>query len=257
MILQILELKQYFNLADYPVSIVADGTKGTITLANHNFKTGDYLNITGTSTSMDGIQLITNRPNANSLEFATTYTGTKTAVIKQNETILTNIISQVENYIKNFCDLEYGNTSEATEIYDLKTNGIVLPKRGRIVESDVKSIKLSRENNFTDATKFITLTSEDYFVYDDYIELKFEKCLDYINCRKSVKLTYTTQACPDGLKYIAMQIAEYHYRNFSDKSIVETNRSINGDQRTFAKTLPQQVIDDLMKYQRVSIGDPY
>lgn len=256
MILTTLELKQLFNLQDYPCSIVADGTKGTITLSNHNFKTGDYLNITGTSTSMDGLQLCTRLTN-NTLEFATTYSGTKSAVIKQHETILERIISQTENYIKNFCDMEFGNTSSASETYDLNINAIIFPKRGYIQESDITSIKLSRVNNFTDSTKYITLSSSDFFVYEDRIELLFEKCYEYLNCKKAVKLTYTTQSCPAGLTYIAQQIAEYHFRNFNDKSIVEQSRTVNGDQRVFAKELPQQILEDLSKYKRINIGEPF
>lgn len=256
MILTTLELKQLFNLQDYPCSIVADGSKAIITLSNHNFKTGDYLNITGTSTVMDGLQLVS-RLNNNTLEFTTTYSGTKSAVIKQHDSLLEKIISQTETYIKNFCDLEFGNTAEAIESYDLNVNGIIFPKRGYIQEDDIVSIKLSRVNNFTDSTKYITLTSSDFFVYEDRIELLFEKCSLYLNCKKAVKLTYTTQDCPEGLKYIAQQIAEYHFRNFNDKSIVEQSRTVNGDQRVFAKELPKQILEDLTKYKRMNIGEPF
>ena len=256
MILQIEKLKQLFSIQDYICTIVANGTTATITLTNHNFKTGDYLNITGTSTVMDGMQLV-NRLNNNSLEFLTTYNGTKTAVIKNYDDQLTNIIAVTESFIKQYCDLEYGNTAEASEIYDSKINGIVLLKRGNVIESDIKSIKLSRENNFTDSSKYITLTSDDYFVYDNHIELKFEKCYEYLNCRKAVKITYTTQAVPDGLKRVAYQIAEFNFRVDNDKSIHYESQTLNGDQKVYAQSLPQKVLENLDAYKRIGIGDPY
>lgn len=257
MILSLQKLKQYFSLPDFPCSITSNGTKATINIPNHNFRVGDYINITGTNTSLDGQQLVIARPNNNSVEILSTYNGSANAVIKQYDEIVQDIIDQTENYIKNFCDMEYGNTVEKTETYDLGLNGIILPKRGYIQEDDVKEIKLSRSNNFSDPSQHIVLDSTDFFVYEDHIELMFSKAQNYLNCRKAVRMTYTTQDCPKGLSYIALQIAEYHFRNFNDKSIVEVSRTINGDQRTFAKTLPQQIIDDLTKYRRVSLGEPY
>lgn len=254
-ILDTTELKQKFNLQDYPVSIVGNGSLATMTIANHNYKTGDYVNITST-TNFNGLKLVT-RLSATQLTFSSASATSESGIIKPWDSMIAKLISQVENHIKNFCDLEYGNVASASETLDLPVSGVIQPKRGRLEESDVTSIKLSRENNYTDASKYITLTASDFFVYEDRIELKFDKCYNYLNCKKGVRITYTTQACPEGLKSIAEQMFEFYFRIFNDKSIAENSRSNNGDQVVFSKKLPQYIEDELIKYQRVNIGDPY
>ena len=256
MILQLNDLKQFFSIQDYPCTIVATGGLATITIGSHNYKTGDTINITGTNTVMDGKQLIA-RPNANILTFATSYVGTANAIVKNYDEMLNQIINQVQGYIANYCNIEFGNTQEMTESHDLKVDGIIYPKRGYFDESNIVSIKLSRQNNFTDPTKFIELTQEDFYVYDDRIELRFDKATPYLNSKKGVKLTYTTKDTPIALTHIASQIAEYYFRIYNDKSIAESSRSINGDQRAFAKTLPDQINIELDKFVRLVIGDPF
>lgn len=254
-ILDITTLKQYFNLADYPVSITGLNGLATITLTNHNFKTGDYLNVTGT-TDFDGLQLVT-RTGPNALTFVHAYTGTKSGVIKQNDFLLNSIINTVEHSINTYCNMIFGQVSSAVEYQDLTIDGIIYPKRGQLGETDVTSILLSRENNFTDSTKYITLTASDYFLYEDRIELLYETCAPYLNCKRAVKLTYTTQAVPEGIKSAALKLAEFHFRISNDKSIHESGRSINGEQRNFLGDVPHYIIDELDKYKRYTIGKPF
>lgn len=255
MILDVTTLKKAFNLADYPVSITAAAGVATITLTNHNFKTGDYLTITGT-TKFNGDQLVT-RQNPNTLTFATTETGTESGVIKQHDGILTNIIKRVEGEIASYCNVEFGNEASATEIYDLNVDGVIYPKRGWLVDGCVTQLLLSKTNNFTDASQYISLSSTDYFLYEDRIELKYEKCAEYLNCKRAVKITYTTQTVPDKIKAVAMVMAEFYFRNFNMKTVNLNGESLNGEQRSFKDTLPEQVIVDLENFKRMTLGKPY
>src|SRR5690606_22326246 len=109
MILDLITLKQAFNIADYPVSITATAGVATITLTNHNFKTGDYVTITGT-TKFNGKQLVT-RQNPNTLTFASGETGTEQGVIKQWDEVLNSIINRVEGEIAAHCNTVFGQST--------------------------------------------------------------------------------------------------------------------------------------------------
>lgn len=255
MILELTTLKKAFNLADYPVSITAAAGVATITLTNHNFRTGDYVTITGT-TKFNGDQLVT-RQNPNTLTFATAETGTESGIIKPHDEVLTNIIKRVEGEIASYCNIVFGEETSATEIYDLNVDGIIYPKRGYLVDGSVTQLLLSKSNNFTDASKYITLTSSDYFLYEDRIELKFEKCAEYLNCKRAVKITYTTQVVPDKIKAIALSMAEFYFRIYNSKAINLVGESINGEQRSFRDSLPEQIVTDLENFKRMIIGKPY
>lgn len=255
MILDLLTLKQTFNIADYPVSITASAGVATITLTNHNFKTGDYLNITGT-TKFNGKQLVT-RQNPNTLTFATAETGTEQGVIKQWDDILQGIINRVEGEIASYCNMIYGKPNSASEVYDLNVDGVIYPKRGPIEDASVTEIKLSNQNDFSTAGKFITLTASDYFLYEDRIELKIETAIPYLNCQRAVKITYTTMDAPDKIKAVAMVMAEYFFRVHNSKSLHIVGESLNGEQRTWKDTLPESVIQDLENYKRMIIGKPF
>lgn len=246
MIVTVNEVKKRFNLEDRFATIISDGTWATVSQENHNFKDGDFVEIFGT-TNFNGIHNI-KRVSPMVYKFRSTevVSTPEDAVINQSQSEIELIIAQVEDFVKNYCGITYGDTASKVEVYDFPKDGMLMINRGNINKSTVTKVELTKD-------QYVTVEeTTDYIAYPQHIQLNTRS--EYSGWKQAVRVTYSTEACPQGLKALVMKMIVYEMHQLNDKSENKENYNRDGDSVTYSKKYPPEILDQLEGYKRLHIG---
>lgn len=245
--------KRYLGLTDKSISIVGNGTIATVTMENHNYKTGDQVEITGT-TDYDGVKVIT-RINAESFKFNTDKSTTKTGFVVPYDFVLGLMIAGVDEYIKNYTNVTWVDlATESNKIMDCPEDGVIyVPK---MPLASVSAVRISYDRDFVTADKYTDLTEDEYIVYPELgrVELLGSAAAEVYGQRNSVRISYATGTIPNGITMAAYELLAYYFRTWNDKAQNVTSRSAQGDQIFFSKNIPDSIKELLNPYVRELIG---
>lgn len=252
--ISLIQAKQYLGLSDKAVSIVGNGTTAIATSEDSSLKTGNLVQIAGT-TNFNGIYSIV-RLNATQFSFAHAHVGTEQGLIAPHDSVVNAVLAGTINFVNKYTGCSWSESQTGiTKVLDCPSDGVLhLPLMPSV---SVQSVQISRDRNFSDSTKYTALVeNESFLFYDDVGRLELigigQSVLDV---RKSVKVVYSTGTLPEGIKAATYALLRFYYQMENDKAHNLTSRTNAQDSVYFEKQVPEFILEMLNPYVRVGLGD--